>query len=228
LKNIQIEFCDAHSHVLHEQSGGFLIGIEGNPKLEGTLTNADALALQNRGRQLIAVPYVCGKGPDSTIEGPIVKYHARREGYSAEWVASDIKRFQRRVVLVDTLNAIDWPAVNYKDLAAAFPDVQFLMCHGGGYDILEFIKYARFMPNVWIDFSATQHIFGWAGSAAPFPVMCEAIDHCMAEPRLRRKMMFGSDSPGFEYRDALEKIVATDDHPSDILKGNFMKLVEFL
>lgn len=221
-------FYDCHAHVLHQQSGGFLIGTEGTPALGAVLSNVGVRELENRNKGLVAVPYIEYREQDTSCEGDIAKYHARREGYDADWVARDIKRFKRKIVLLDTLNALEWPADHYKTLARSLPDTQFVMCHGGGYDIVEFVKFARFIPNVWLDFSATQHIFGWAGDKPPFLMVCDAIDHSMSEPRIRKKLMFGSDAPGFGYMDAIEKMLARESDPSDILAGNFLRLIDHL
>jgi hypothetical protein len=221
-------FHDAHSHAVEAQAGGFLIAIEGEANLPYMLSNEDVQKQQDESRLLFAVPYVRYAGEHSEIEGPIVKYHARREGFPAEWVSRDIAHHRRKLALLDTLNAIDWETRDYLDLARDHPKTLFLFCHGGGYDILEFLKMARFMPNVWIDFSATQEIFGWVGNSSNFPAITGAIDHAFAEHRIARKLMFGSDTPGFKQVEAVQEAVRRRGDASDYLTGNFERLISLL
>ena len=219
-------FHDVHAHAIQHQRGGFLIALEGEPVLSYMQSNRQILEQEDRSRLLLAVPYVRNVPPEQGIDHPVVKYHARREGYSPEWVSADIARHARRLALVDTLNAIDWEPRCYLDLARAHPKTQFLFCHAGGYDILQFLKMARFVPNVWIDFAATQDIFGWASGRSNFPAITDAMDHAFAEPRIARKVLFGTDIPEWDQlagvRQAVERLC--DPHP--YLAGNFERLVE--
>src|SRR5581483_2221225 len=117
--------------------------------------------------------------------------------------AEDIARNERRLVLIDTLNAMKWPPSAYAGLAASFPHTTFVMCHAGGYDILEFVKMGRFLPNVWLDFSATQEIFGWVSGDRSPRFVGDLIDHAFTEPRIAQRVMFGSDAPLFDQRGAV-------------------------
>jgi len=218
-------FHDAHAHSVCLQRGGFLIALEGASRPEGTLDNAGVLAKEDRGRMLFGVPYASAGAVDSGVAGPVIKYHARREGYSPEWVANDLSRFQRRLALVDTLNSLDWPTEAYCELAGALPPTQFLFCHAGGYDLLEFIKMCRFISNVWLDFSATQHIVGWAQSTGKLTFADQLIEHSFEEPRICERVLFGSDTPWFDQRDAVERVLERAPDPSAILIDNFERLV---
>lgn len=219
-------FHDAHAHAVQAQAGGFLIALEGTPPLAHALSNEQVLAAHDPGRRLIGVPYARGGGADSGLPGAVVKYHARREGFPPAWVAADIARFGRRVVLLDTLNAIEWPPRHYLDLALAFPAVQFVMCHGGGYDILEFVKMARFVRNVWLDFSATQEIFGWTHGRPNLALVVDAMRHALHEPRIAGKVMFGSDNPEFDQAAAVARLCAEVADPEPVLHANFERLIE--
>lgn len=219
-------FHDAHAHVVEHQRGGFLIALEGEPVLSYMLSNHQVLAMEDRARLLLAVPYVRHDDHDSAGAHPVVKFHARREGYTPDWVAENLGRHPRRIALVDTLNSADWEPRSYLDLAKQFPGTQFLFCHAGGYDILEFLKIARFVPNAWIDVSATQEIFGWIDGASTLPTITDAIGHAFAEPRIARKLMFGSDNPGFRQADAVAAAVRHLPDPTAYLTGNFEHLLE--
>lgn len=218
-------FHDAHAHAVEAQAGGFLIALEGAPRLAYALDNAAVLAAHDPRRLLIGVPYARAGGEDSGLPGPVMKYHARREGFPPEWVARDIARYGRKVVLLDTLNAIDWPPRAYLDIARGLPGVQFVMCHSGGYDILEFVKMGRFVPNVWLDFSATQQIFGWTAGAPTLNHVTDCIRHAYGEPRIARRLMFGSDNPEFDQAGAVVRLAASVDDPEPFLRTNFERLV---
>lgn len=220
-----LPFHDAHAHAIGRQDGGFLIALEGEPHLTYMLSNVEVQALENRSRRRFAVPYVRLSDPAATSEATIVKYHARREGYTPEWMSADLARHPRKIALVDTLNSTDWDGRNYQDLAKQHPQTQFLFCHAGGYDIVEFLKMARFLPNVWIDFSATQEIFGWTDGQRHFRVVTDAIEHAFAEPRIARKLMFGSDTPEFRQVEAVQAAMRCLRDPENYLVGNFERLI---
>lgn len=215
-------FHDAHCHLPGAADGGFVIALEGSPVYPGTLTNAEIAELDDPSRALIAVPYVTA---GSELEGSLVKYHPRRERYDPAWVHADIARFARRLVLIDTLNAVHWPPRAFLELAREHSDTSFVMCHGGGYDILEFVKMCRFLPNVWLDFSVTQHEFGWVRGECSPAFVGDLIDHSLTEPRIAPKVMFGSDFPLMEQSDAVAQIVATVEDPESYLRGNFERLL---
>ena len=218
-------FHDCHAHIVKGQRGGFLIALEGRADLPYMLDNAEVRRQEDRGRLLFGVPYARCAGHDSGLESALVKYHARREGYAPEWVAQDLARFPRRIAIVDTLNAIDWEPRRYLDLAVRYPATQFVFCHAGGYDIVEFLKMARFLGNVWLDFSATQEIFGWVGNRSTLPMVTDAITHALAEPRIAAKVMFGSDTPGFRQSAAVHELVSRVEDATPFLTGNFERLV---
>jgi hypothetical protein len=218
-------FHDAHAHAVQAQEGGFLIALEGTPVIPGTLDNAGVLAAERTDRLLFAVVYARHLEPDSGLPGPIIKYHPRREGFSPEWVANDIRRYERRLVLIDTLNAVRWQPRAYWDLAITFPTVEFVMCHAGGYDILEFVKMCRFLKNVWIDFSATQHTFGWVNGQRSPGFVGELIDHSLRERRIAERVMYGSDNPEFLQEDAVERTLEEAPDPDAILRSNFERLI---
>jgi predicted TIM-barrel fold metal-dependent hydrolase len=222
--NWEVAFHDAHAHAVNDQVGGFLIALLGERNLPYMLSNEEVLGAQDLSRLLIGVPYV--PAGESDYHHPIVKYHARREGFSAEWVAEDVLRHRRKVALVDTLNTYHWTPSDYATLAQKAPQTEFVMCHGGGYDVLEFLKMARFIKNVWLDFSATQHIFGWAGDGPGYGVICEGIAHALSEPRIAGKVMYGSDTPGFAQLDAVAAVRERSPDPGAILVGNFERLLE--
>jgi Amidohydrolase len=219
------QFHDAHCHQPGEADGGFVIALEGKPFFEGTVPNREIGKLADPSRKRIAVPYASA---GSEIEGPVIKYHPRREGFDPGWVDGDIRRFDRRLVLIDSLNAVRWAPRAFFDLALAHPEVAFVMCHAGGYDILEFVKMCRFAPNVWLDFSVTQHEFGWVSGERSPAFVGDLIDHAMHERRISPRIMFGSDFPLLEQSDAVGRLVASFDDPEPFLTANFERLLESL
>jgi hypothetical protein len=218
-------FHDAHCHQPGEAAGGFVIALEGEPYFEGTVPNSEIDALADPGSKRIAIPYA---GAESEIEGSLIKYHPRREGYEPDWVDRDIGRFSRRLVLIDSLNAVDWPTRAFFDLALGHPQTQFVMCHGGGYDVLEFVKMCRFATNVWLDFSVTQHEFGWVSGRRSPAFVGDLIDHALGERRTAPRIMFGSDYPLSEQADAVTRLIDSVEDPEPFLTGNFERLLESL
>ena len=219
------EFHDAHCHRPGEAAGGFVIALEGEPYFEGTVPNDAIAGLADPARKRIAVPYARA---GSEIEGAAIKYHPRRERFGPDWVDADISRFGRRLVLIDSLNAVRWAPRAYFDLALAHPEVAFVMCHAGGYDIVEFVKMCRFATNVWLDFSVTQHEFGWVSGERCPAFVGDLIDHALHERRTAPRIMFGSDFPLLEQSDAVERLVASVDDPEPFLTGNFERLLDSL
>jgi hypothetical protein len=216
-------FHDAHCHQPGQADGGFVIALEGEPYFEGTVPNEEIEELADPPRKRFAIPYA---GAGSEVDGPCIKYHPRREGFDTKWVNEDILHFGRRLVLIDSLNALRWQPRDFFDLALAHPEVQFVMCHAGGYDILEFVKMCRFTANVWLDFSVTQHEFGWVSGRRSPSFIGDLIDHALREPRTAPRIMFGSDYPLLEQADAIERLVALIDEPEPFLTGNFEELLE--
>lgn len=219
-------FHDAHAHAIGRQKGGFLIALEGKPQLSYMLSNSQVAQQEDRNVQRFAVPYVRLDNPLATSDAAVVKYHARREGYSHKWVCDDLKRHPRKIALVDTLNSNSWESRDYQGLAIKYPQTQFLFCHAGGYDIVEFLKMARFLQNVWIDFSATQEIFGWNNGVNRFSIVTDSIEHAFAEQRIARKVMFGSDMPEFKQAEAVQAVIRHLRNPEDYLLNNFERLIE--
>ena len=218
-----MKFYDAHSHRLLAQSGGFLIGLEGKPVFPDTLTNDGTFALENRTRLLFAVEYVAA----GTLRGsrPLLKYHPRRERYSPEFVSDSIRRSEPKVCIIDTLNQPYWRPLDYWSIARRYPDIQFIFCHAGGYDILDFLKMADFTPNVWLDFSLTQEYFGWTGQRPRFRHVTDCIDYALQFDRIKRKVLFGSDEPFFSQRSPLELYAAMPDRDLFLVE-NFLNLLQ--
>ncbi len=115
-----------------------------------------------------------------------------------------------RLVLIDSLNALHWTPRAYLDLAQRHESVHFVMCHAGGYDIVEFVKMCRFLPNVWLDFSVTQHEFGWVSGRRSPHYIGDVIDHALQERRTAPRILFGSDYPLLPQADAVS---ASDGSP---------------
>lgn len=215
-------FHDAHCHQPGDAAGGFVIALEGLPVFPGTLTNPDVMRVHDPARMRFAIPYA---GAGSELEGALIKYHPRREGYEPGWVHADIARFNRRLVLIDTLNAVRWQPRAYLELARSYPEVAFVMCHAGGYDIVEFVKMCRFLGNVWLDFSVTQHEFGWVSGERDPSYVGDLIDHALRERRIAPKVLFGSDFPLLEQNDAVARLRETVPDTEPFLVGNFERLV---
>ncbi len=218
-----MKFYDAHSHCLENQSGGFLIGLDGEPHFQGTLYSSEVLKLENKKNDLYAVEYISSVFNNTTTQ--IVKYHPRREKYSPQQVVDDIKKREFKIAIIDTLNQPYWQPMDYWNIALQFPNIQFLFCHAGGYDIHEFIKMATFQENIWIDFSLTQEYFGWCGNRVEYKLVTNAIDFALQNKILQKKILFGSDNVFFSQAVALEKYLSLKDS-NLFLKDNFVDLIK--
>ena len=216
-------FHDAHSHALLDQEGGLFIGLEGKPVFPGVTTNEAAGRLEDPVRLRFAVEYI----PAGRSRGTraLLKYHPRRERYSPKYVKASIRESGPRLCIIDTLNQPYWKPGDYWDIACEFPGIQFIFCHAGGYDILDFLKMADFTPNVWIDFSLTQEYFGWCGDRPRFGHVCDCIDFGLACARIKRKVMFGSDEPFFSQSKALEKYESLADRDLFLVE-NYVSLLQ--
>jgi hypothetical protein len=219
---MKIEFFDAHSHWIEKQTGGFLIAIEGDQPISKTYNNEEVLTLKKSNDKFIPVQYI--RKSFQETETPVVKYHPRREGYSPNQIISDIKRRKPRIVIIDTLNQPYWCPRDYWEIAKKFPSIQFLFAHAGGYDVFDFAKICDFQQNSWLDFSFTQHYFGWCGSRPQMNVILEIIHYCFENDRIRNKILFGSDNMFCSQQESLEKYLVLSD-VQKYLTDNFNNLV---
>jgi hypothetical protein len=97
-----MDFYDAHAHCIKAQRGGFLIGLEGNPRFEGAMSNQDARAAEDPERLLFAVEYVTSAA--ANLSSRLLKFHPRREGYSPTVVKERIGAWSPSLCIIDTLN----------------------------------------------------------------------------------------------------------------------------
>ena len=161
--------------------------------------------------------------PDETM----LKYHPRRERYTAEEVIADLRTRHCKLCVIDTLNQPRWGYLDSWRVVAAFPKITFVLPHMGGYDIVDFVKILDFNRNVYCDFAMTQEYFGWCGKRARYAVVADSIDYCLCHPKLSKKVMFGSDEPDFSQALALERY-ATLPNTRDILENNYLNLINTL
>jgi hypothetical protein len=217
-----MNFYDVHSHVIEEQSGGFLIALENEKTYKNVLSNDDVNKLEDRNRLLFAVEYVTSDYQET--ETKIVKYHPQRENFSIEGMTNDIAYRSPKICIVDTLNQPYWQPKDYWLLAKKFKDIQFLYAHSGGWDVMDFIRMTILEDNIWIDFSWTQEYFGWCGNGSINKNIIQTIDFALSHKRLIRKIMFGSDNPFYSQRSALDKYINLPDYEY-FLKTNYLSLI---
>ena len=219
-------FYDSHAHCIGKQAGGILIGLEGTPVLPGFLDNEGVKAAAASAPGFIPCYYV-GKEWNEVPDESFLKYHPRREKYSADEVIADLKRRSCKLCIIDTLNQPHWGCQDYWKVVSAFPGIKFILPHMGGYDIQDFLKILDFNRNVFCDFSFTQDYFGWCGSRPRLGYVCDAIDYCLNTPRLAGKVLFGTDVPDFSQDPALEKYAARPDAEA-FLAANYKNLINSL
>ena len=218
-----IEFYDTHAHCIKNQQGGILIGLEGNPVFDGTLNNCDVERLTRENPNYLPAYYIT-KDFNAVPDETILKYHPRREGYSADEVIDDLLKRNCKLCIIDTLNYPNWQPIDYLKVVRSFPNIYFLLPHMGGYDIFEFLKIFDFNKNVFADFSMTQEYFGWCGDRVQLTPVVEAVNYCIMSDKLSKRVLFGTDEPFFSQSIALEKYLTTP-FAADILRNNFINLI---
>ena len=187
---------DAHIHNKNIEDGGFLIGMEGSPRFEGTLSNEEVLKLHNPKKNYYSFYYVSSNEIKSKINHPLLKYHPRREKYSPDEVDASVKINNPKAVIIDTLNEPFWTAYDYWFIARENTNIAFVFAHSGGYLINEFIKICHFQTNVWIDFALTHTILGKLGKKSGLPYVNEAISYALNSP-FKNRILLSSDYPFF-------------------------------
>lgn len=197
-------FFDCHTHEVYEGRTGFLIALDGDSGSAGGYSNREVIdvAMENK---MIPVQYVTSK-LEKGVETDIIKFHPRREKYLMEDIACYIKKYCPKGVILDTLNQPYMQPNDYWWLVKKFPNVQFLLSHAGGFDVLVFLQIAMFQENAWIDFSHVQHLFGWCGENITLPHVKENIDYALMNERIYKKILFGSDNMRNEVDLAIEAL----------------------
>lgn len=217
-------FFDAHIHNKAHESGGFIIGLEGDPHFDGTLSNKEALLFHNPNKKYIAFYYVMNYFKTTQLEHKYLKYHPRREQYSPNEVIESIKLNKPKCVMIDTLNEPYWNPYDYWKIAREFNDLPFIFPHSGGYLINEFIKICHFQKNVWIDFALTHTTLGHLGNKQKeLPYINEAIRYALESPFANRVLM-SSDYPFFNQEDVVTYYKRM--HKKELLDKNFSELLE--
>lgn len=213
---------DAHIHHPHKEDGGFLIGLEGAPFFEGTLGNAEVLALHKPEANYISFYYVAAAEKDKKITHPYLKYHPRREKYTPDETIASIRQNMPKCVMIDTLNEPYWQPYDYWKIARSFPELPFIFPHAGGYLINDFIKICHFQPNVWIDFALTHTTLGHLGDRKKgLPYINEAIAYALESP-FKNRVLLSSDYPFFNQED----VFAYYSDYQELLNRNFITLLE--
>ena len=191
-------FYDSHLHAAGEESGGFVIGLEGDDLPDGVFRNQDARQFCTQNGGYLYFRYLTRNEVGSgNVSGPNecghVKFHPRREGYGVEEVGNCIRATSPKCVIFDSLNEPFWEPRDYWLICKEFPSVKFVLAHAGGYSVRDFVKICHVQRNVWIDFSLTHSCFA-SISSNPLPDVDELIRYSFQAPFSERILM-GSDYP---------------------------------
>jgi hypothetical protein len=227
LGSYKTEFYDCHTHEVTKLGhGGFLIALDGKRGSDGGYNNEEVITVSNS-CNMLPVQYVTSH-LETNLKTKILKYHPRRELYSPREVSENIIINKPSAVILDTLNRPAWSVVDYWNIIKQFPEKKFLLSHAGGYDIVDFLEIAMFERNVWIDFSYTQHFFGWCGGNEYMPYVCSNIEYALKEVRLSKKIMYGSDSMRGEEDLSVNSITKYLTYPyqTEHLSTNFLEFVD--
>lgn len=210
---------DAHIHNIGSERGGFLIGLEGEPYFNETLTNKEVLTLHDPLNKYISFYYITKGECKDIVQHKYLKYHPRREQYSLEEVIESIKMNNPKAVIIDTLNEPYWRPYDYWKVARTFPKLLFVFAHSGGYLINDFIKICHFQPNVWLDFALTHTTLGRYGDQKTgLPYIDQAIKYAMVAP-FKNKILMSSDFPFFDQNEVFDYYK----NYQDLLDANFEK-----
>lgn len=213
---------DAHIHDKNKEIGGFIIGLEGFPRFDGTLNNEEVLRLHDPDNRYIAFYYVQNECLKEEINFKYLKYHPRREQYTPDEVIESIRLNSPKAVMIDTLNEPFWNAYDYWKIAKTFPNIPFIFAHAGGYLINEFIKICHFQSNVWIDFALTHTTLGCLGNEEKgLPYIDQAIKYAL-NSSFKNRILLSSDYPFFDQKAVFEYYTEY----IDLLNENFIKLLE--
>lgn len=215
-------FYDAHIHYKSKESGGFIIGLEGEPSFDFTLSNNDVLKEHDPDHNYIAFYYVSNSEINSQISHKYLKYHPRREKYKPNEVIESIRFNNPKCVMIDTLNEPYWIPYDYWGVAKEFPNIFFVFPHSGGYLINDFIKICHFQKNVWIDFALTHSTIGQLGDKQKgLQIINDAIRYSL-EASFSERILLSSDYPFFDQ----DSVVAYYEklNKKELLNQNFKKL----
>jgi hypothetical protein len=219
---------DVHAHNVESQNGGILIALEGKPRFENTYDNQSLKNFMDTSGNSNFLPcYYVDSSFSDLSDNSIIKYHPRREKYSVQEVISDIRVRNPKLCIIDTLNQPYWSPFDYWKVVLAFPCIQFILAHSGGYDIIEFIKIGDFNKNVWLDFSLTQEYFGWCGEKEKLNYVADTIDYCLQSSKIAEKVLFASDIPFCSQNNALKKYLELK-NAEIFLESNYRRLIDSL
>ena len=213
---------DAHLHHKHQEKGGFLVGLEGTPVFEGTLTNQEVLSLHDPHNGYISFYYVTKAAAGKKQFHPYLKFHPRREKYTPQAVMDTISLSKPTCVMIDTLNEPYWTAYDYWHILKQFEHIPFILAHAGGYLINDFIKICHFQKNCYIDFALTHTTLGHLGdSVCGLAYVNQAIAYALHSP-FKDRVLCSSDYPFFSQED----VFAFYQPYADLLDQNFLTLME--
>lgn len=221
-----MKFYDTHSHTIEHQAGGLLLSIEGAPPVPGGRSYAQ-WQQQKLPLSFTVVPYL--HALHAYTDAPIIYIHPRRNGFAPQAVVDYLQQSKARIVVLDTFHKFHWAVDDYVQIVRRFPDKQFLLAHGGGYDLREFIQIVRYHANAWVDFSATQSIFGCTEKNAELDGgTTSSILHALAEPRIACRVLFGSDNPEFSQKNAVAFYTQMKGEMITLFNQNYERLIGFL
>lgn len=215
---------DVHSHKIENQDGGFILSIDGEPSVPGGETYLELKKLKYP-KNFIIVPYL--KDLNDFFDERIIYIHPRRNRFSKIHIDDYLTNSSAKLVIIDTFSSFFWTSRDYYDLVKKFSNKIFLLAHGGGYRIREFVELCRYSANCFIDFSATQEIFGCVNGDLDLDCgILSLIKHSLKEPRIKQKVLFGSDNPEFNQMQAYEFYLGIHRDIPKKLDENFLMLIE--
>lgn len=215
---------DVHSHKIENQEGGFILSIEGEPSVPGA-SNYSQLKNMQFNKNYFIVPYL--HSLNDYLDENIIYIHPRRNRFQSIEVENYLYESKSSLVIIDTFSSFFWDVQEYFHILTKFPEKKFLLAHGGGYRIRDFVELCRYKPNAYIDFSATHEIFGCVQGKKELDCGTSAlILHALHEPRIKNKVLFGSDNPEFSQTLAYEFYQGLSGKFVNLMRENYLNLLE--
>lgn len=188
---------DTHLHDVdswpYELKGGVVLAIDDDKKdVLGAKCNRE-LELLDLPPSFIKAFHVSSNDVYLPKKAEALYFHPCRNNIEFDFIRKKIISLKPLYVVIDTFYGVSNLAIDLNSLVASLEDVKFLLAHGGGYDLAKIIQIARFNSNCFIDFSATLEILAKSNLVD----IHKWLQHCNAEPRIREKVLFGSDYPEF-------------------------------
>jgi predicted TIM-barrel fold metal-dependent hydrolase len=188
---------DSHLHKIenwpYDLKGGIILAVDDNERpVPGAISNAKLEAL-NLPLGFLKAFHASGNNVYLPKNANALYFHPCRNSIDFDFIKKKIIFHNPEYVVIDTFYGVSNLAIDLNSLVRQFSSIKFLLAHGGGYELMSIVQITRYNSNCFIDFSATLGIF----TQSNLVNIRQWMLHCSIEPRIRQKVLFGSDYPEF-------------------------------